>query len=202
MKKQVGSFVAILVAAVTVCSIAGTSPVFASSKAPHKTDSSSYAKGVTGSETYSSAIVNDSKGQVTQESSQALLRSNYLTGKLDSQSESSIIAQFKRAGLTEADFYALKAQRNSKVNSSAPALRLGWGKDGSGNWFYSTDGRTWKTNGWLQVSGTWYYFDASSHAVTGWQQIGGKWYYFDSSCAMLANTTVNGYRLSASGAME
>jgi len=36
---------------------------------------------------------------------------------------------------------------------------------------------------------------------TGWKSIGGKWYYFYSSGEMAANTTINGYTLSASGAM-
>lgn len=202
MKKQVVSFVAALVAAVTVCSIAGTSPVFASARGHKSTEGTDYSKQGHGTDVYGSGVVTDSNGQMTQASSQALSRSNYLSGKYDNRSDSDIIAEFKRCGLTEADFYALKAQRNSKSNSSSPALRYGWGKDSSGNWYYSTDGRSWKSNGWLQVNGTWYYFDASSHAVTGWQQIGGKWYYFDSSCAMLSNTTISGYRLSASGAME
>jgi len=35
---------------------------------------------------------------------------------------------------------------------------------------------------------------------TGWLNDNGTWYYLNTSGAMLANTTVDGYKLSASGA--
>lgn len=58
----------------------------------------------------------------------------------------------------------------------------GWVQSGN-RWWYSTNanGTTWYSNGWQQIDGTWYYFDAN-----GW---------------MLADTTTpDGYYVNASGA--
>ena len=41
--------------------------------------------------------------------------------------------------------------------------------------------------GWINVSGTWYYANASGAMVTGWLNIGGTWFYLDGSGAMVAN---------------
>ena len=59
--------------------------------------------------------------------------------------------------------------------------------------------------GWQKVDGNWYYLAASGKMATGWVQVGGKWYYMskesNSLGQMLANTTVEGYKLGADGAM-
>lgn len=207
MIKKSGSFVAALVAAVTVCSISETSPVFASSKAPHKaSDGVDYSKQGTGEEFYSSALVNDANGNVTQASSQALTKSNYLTGKLDSESEANIIAEFKACGLTESDYYYLKVSKESGLTSlpvalSTPTIKLGWANRSSGNWYYSDNGKTWAVKTWKLIDGNWYYFNQDGVAVIGWKKIDNNWYYFNSDYAMVSNTTIDGYYLTSSGAM-
>lgn len=79
------------------------------------------------------------------------------------------------------------------------AMHTGWQSIG-GTWYYFYESGAMAT-GWKQLSGSWYYFNASGAMLTGWQLIGGTWYYFYGSGAMAANTSVGGYKLSASGAM-
>ena len=94
-------------------------------------------------------------------------------------------------------------QENGKwyyFNSNCGAL-CGWGKV-DGNWYYFKGDNHMKT-GWEKVDGNWYYLASSGKMVTGWTQIDGKWYYFskesNSLGQMLANTTVDGYKLDANG---
>ncbi len=71
-----------------------------------------------------------------------------------------------------------------------------------GNWYYFNGDNAMRT-GWLKKEGSWYYLASSGKMVTGWTQIDGKWYYFskgeNSLGQMLANTTVDGYKLDANG---
>jgi len=41
-----------------------------------------------------------------------------------------------------------------------------------------------KAAGWKEISGKWYYFEASGVMTTGWKQIDGTWYYLEESGAM------------------
>jgi len=96
---------------------------------------------------------------------------------------------------------------------------LGWSQDADGNWMYATetgyvesgwykvkDNWCWFEDGkavqssWRKIDGTWYYLNAYCFAARGWAKVDGKWYFFNDGCAMLANTTVDGYVLDASGA--
>ena len=54
--------------------------------------------------------------------------------------------------------------------------------------------------GWVNQGGTWYFLASSGAMKTGWLNDNGTWYYLNASGAMLANTTVDGYVLGASGA--
>ena len=78
----------------------------------------------------------------------------------------------------------------------------GWAKV-DGNWYYFKGGCKMAT-GWVKVDGSWYYLAPSGKMVTGWAEVGGKWYYFSKETnalgQMLANTTVDGYKLGADGA--
>jgi hypothetical protein len=68
-----------------------------------------------------------------------------------------------------------------------------------GAWYYlKADGVM--ATGWYNDNGTWYFLKASGAMATGWYNDNGTWYYLNASGAMLANTTVDGYVLGASGA--
>lgn len=77
-------------------------------------------------------------------------------------------------------------------------MATGWVND-NGTWYYLNGSGAMKT-GWVNDNGTWYYLGASGAMKTGWINDNGTWYYLYTSGAMAANTVVDGYKLSASGA--
>ncbi|AWK50044.1 cell wall-binding protein [Clostridium beijerinckii] len=100
-----------------------------------------------------------------------------------------------------------------------PVVTAGWAQAANGAWTYNKadgtkatgwllDGATWyylkadgvMATGWVLDGATWYYTNASGAMATGWVNDNGTWYYCNASGAMLANTTVDGYVLGASGA--
>ncbi|MCI5620914.1 MAG: hypothetical protein MR355_05050 [Lachnospiraceae bacterium] len=102
---------------------------------------------------------------------------------------------------------------------SSGVMATGWQQIG-GTWYYFSDGGAMQTSwqkiddtwyyfkpsgamsvGWEKIGVTWYYFEGSGVMVTGWKYLDGSWYYFYDSGAMAADTTIDGYRLSSSGAM-
>jgi hypothetical protein len=108
-----------------------------------------------------------------------------------------------------------------EATAVAPVIVTGWVKGTDGTWTFNDAtgtkvvskwqnlGGVWyflkadgiMATGWFQDGGsTWYYADASGAMKTGWIQDGANWYYLAGSGAMLANTTVDGYVLGASGA--
>ena len=85
-----------------------------------------------------------------------------------------------------------------------------WMQDSKGWWYKQHDG-SYPKNTWLQLSynnkSNWYYFDEQGYMQTGWKLVNGKWYYMyenteggNTKGAMAASTTINGYRVDASGA--
>ena len=52
----------------------------------------------------------------------------------------------------------------------------------------------------LQLGNTWYYLKSNGMMATGWNWIGNKCYYFYTAGNMAYSTTINGYKLNASGA--
>lgn len=100
---------------------------------------------------------------------------------------------------------------------SSGIMKTGWQKV-NGVWYYFNPSGAMQ-KGWQKVNGVWYYFDASGAMKTGWQKLNGAWYYFansgamktgwldyagqkyylQSSGAMVTNTTVDGYKIDASG---
>ncbi len=98
--------------------------------------------------------------------------------------------------------------------------------DVDGIWHHDSIGQTYilaETNttplGWMQIDGSWYYFENNGYMkqgwileneqwyyllpdgkmVTGWNQIDGLWYCFSESGSLLSNTTTSeGYLLSKS----
>lgn len=75
-------------------------------------------------------------------------------------------------------------------------------------WYYFHSSGAMATN-WIQSGGGWYYMASDGAMRTGWQLIDGNWYYFykandpngGSEGLMARNTTIEGWRLSGSGAM-
>jgi hypothetical protein len=106
------------------------------------------------------------------------------------------------------------------TTTAAVTAKTGWSQLADGTWnFYDATGNKVASNwvnaggvwyylkadgvmatGWLNDKGTWYYLAASGAMKTGWLNDNGTWYYLNASGAMAANTTVDGYTLSASGA--
>ncbi|AGF59144.1 N-acetylmuramoyl-L-alanine amidase family protein [Clostridium saccharoperbutylacetonicum] len=78
-------------------------------------------------------------------------------------------------------------------------MATGWYND-NGTWYFLQGSGAMKT-GWLNDNGTWYYLQPSGAMKTGWfLDTDGNWYFLNASGAMAANTTVDGYKLGASGA--
>ncbi len=79
------------------------------------------------------------------------------------------------------------------------AMKTGWIYD-NGTWYYLKSSGAMAT-GWIYDNGAWYYLKSSGAMATGWIYDNGTWYYLYSSGAMAANTTIDGYKLSSSGAL-
>lgn len=77
----------------------------------------------------------------------------------------------------------------------------GWVQPDPGEWYY-LDGSGMMQRGWQQVDGKWYYLDASGRMQRGWVEVSGKRYYLNGDGSMAANTTVDGWRLGADGAVQ
>ena len=86
-----------------------------------------------------------------------------------------------------------------KTGTGAGKMLTGWQKDGN-TWYYLNSNGSMAT-GWAKINNVWYYFQPSGAMVSNtWAWIGGKCYYFYASGAMAANTTIDGYKVDASGA--
>lgn len=59
-----------------------------------------------------------------------------------------------------------------------------WRNDGK-SWWYGDSSGWYAKNGWQQIDGKWYYFDAKGYIVTGTRTIGGKTYTFNDEGACL-----------------
>ncbi|SFC84830.1 cadherin-like beta sandwich domain-containing protein [Clostridium uliginosum] len=84
------------------------------------------------------------------------------------------------------------------LNYGNAAMETGWSYIG-GTWYYLGSNGAMET-GWKYINGTWYYLNSNGSMKTGWLNDGnGRWYLLDNTGAMLANTTINGYKLGANG---
>jgi hypothetical protein len=76
--------------------------------------------------------------------------------------------------------------------------------DGTGRWWYRHADGTYKTNGWEQIDGKWYYFDATGWMKTGWITWSNGTYYLGSDGAMVTGyQTIGGvgHNFSPDGAL-
>ncbi|MEI3168940.1 MAG: N-acetylmuramoyl-L-alanine amidase family protein [Lachnospiraceae bacterium] len=76
--------------------------------------------------------------------------------------------------------------RNDNNTSGSPNgnTNAGWKKYDNTWYYYYPDG-SYVKNGWVEVGGRWYLFDASGRMLTGWQERNGQMYYLDGSGAMI-----------------
>ena len=85
------------------------------------------------------------------------------------------------------------------ATTTTTAVTAGWVKATDGTWNYNKADGT-KATGWIKDGSTWYFLNGLGAMKTGWVNDNGTWYYFKESGAMLANTTIDGYVLGATGA--
>lgn len=79
-----------------------------------------------------------------------------------------------------------------------------WYNDAAGNMYKDASGN-FLNDGWRQLDGKWYYFQADGHAKRGWFQDNGTWYYTDENCVMKTGWVLvdsKWYYLDQSGAMK
>lgn len=69
------------------------------------------------------------------------------------------------------------------VHPKLDTVEAKWIKAKDGRWWYRHADGSYTTNGWEQIGGKWYYFDAKGWMVTGWVKWKGKWCYCESSGA-------------------
>jgi len=108
-------------------------------------------------------------------------------------------APAKDAAATTKDAAATTKDTTGATTAVTTTAAAGWVKAATGTWTYNKADGT-KATGWFKDGSTWYYLKADGVMVTGWYNDNGTWYYLNASGAMLANTTIDGYILGASGA--
>lgn len=81
---------------------------------------------------------------------------------------------------------------------SSGDMATGWIKSGA-TWYYLESSGAMAT-GWIKSGSFWYYLNSSGAMMTGWVKVGTSWYYFYSDGRMAESTTIQGYKLGASGA--
>ena len=94
---------------------------------------------------------------------------------------------------------------NSGNSQQAPqnTNAVGWVRDGN-RWYYRYPDGTYLKNGWGNIAGTWYLFDANGMMLTGWQMKNGAYYYMNGDGKMQTGWLLDNnawYYLSDSGSM-
>ena len=102
---------------------------------------------------------------------------------------------YKESGWLEVGgvWYYLDGKNDNKM------VKNSW-KYINNSWYYFKDSGA-MAKGWLELDGEWYYMNASGVMETGWVSVGGVWYYMYSNGAMAKSTTIDGYKISSTGAM-
>lgn len=57
--------------------------------------------------------------------------------------------------------------------------KIGWNADSNHNYWYSTNGNDYYTNGFQKIEGEWFYFDEKGYLKNGWIENNKKWYYMN-----------------------
>ena len=207
-----GAFLALVIAA--VLAIAITPAAYADTKANAQTVTTESAKTINGVPHVTGKWIKGSKGWWFKYPD-----GTWATGFIQPNSDSRTYYLDSKGWMKTGWF---KVGRKWYYAKSSGALVYGW-KKWKGSWYYldstsgamktgwvQPDGKTWyflnssgaMQTGWLKVGGKWYYADGSGAIATGWKKVGKTWYYFyPISCAMAANTVIEGYYLDPSGAM-
>ena len=74
-------------------------------------------------------------------------------------------------------YYAKRQDEWSKLHRRIRQdVEAGWQKNSKGWWYRRADG-TYPKDGWEQIGGYWFLFDAKGYMLTGWQKRGSNWYY-------------------------
>ncbi len=79
------------------------------------------------------------------------------------------------------------------IDAAGNIIKNSW----MGNYYLNTEGNM--VTEWSNINGNWYYFGTDGAMKIGWQKVNGTWYYLNSDGTMAYNTTINGYKLGASG---
>ncbi|HIQ73339.1 MAG TPA: hypothetical protein IAA51_02865 [Candidatus Cottocaccamicrobium excrementipullorum] len=75
-----------------------------------------------------------------------------------------------------------------------------WQLDNIGWWYQTDDGSYLRDTFWTDENGITYCFTAGGYMMTGWHQLSGDWYYFDASGALQKDTIIDGmYYVDANG---
>jgi len=67
----------------------------------------------------------------------------------------------------------------------------GWQKytsKGYTGWLYENADKSYATNEWKKIGGTWYHFRATGYLDTGWHKLGKRWFYFSKSGKLYTTT--------------
>ena len=102
----------------------------------------------------------------------------------------------KTAALLTAAFLAV----SGGIMGSLDVQAAQWHQDHNGWWLQEESNIGYAANGWRQIDGCWYYFDASGYMLTGWQQVSGNWYYMYDNGVMASNTWIGNDYVGADGA--
>ncbi len=113
-----------------------------------------------------------------------------------------------KAASASADEKNSQPKEEVELTASASTKKItkkGWNQSADGTWYWSADGKK-PVTGWREISGVWYYFDASTGAMkcneaftvggkvyvatasgacpaNRWVRAAGKWYLTNGSCA-------------------
>ena len=106
------------------------------------------------------------------------------TSKQDDYGKNSEWIESDEIYLAKEDVSDGSGRNNNTSGGPNGNTNAGWRKYDNTWYYYYPDG-SYVKNGWVEVGGRWYLFDASGRMLTGWQERNGQMYYLDASGAMI-----------------